>query len=444
MRKNNDLVRGLPGPDTILRKQFPNGATVLIHENPRSGTAAVCGSLPAGYGLDELEKPGVSAFVSAALIAGTRSRTFAQISDFLESRGAVLSFGTDPDAIRFKGNCLCEDLPDLLALLKEILDEPAFPEHYLEVLRHRALSGFDVNEDDSEEGAYWAFKGILWGEDHPYGRLKNGADEDIPNITRDDLVNFHKRFFGPKDLVLSLSGGFRAQEIMDRCGEIFGSWNKAQEDVNAEELFPEGIEDDCSFRLHFDSPGRKEVSLVMGTFGPAGGDPDFLPVWLGNNIFGGDEFADRISRVVREKYGLAYLVCSALDPRKRGGCWSVRAGIDPANLEKAGDLITGEIRRFTAEPVSPQELEDAKSRYITGLPLYFEDNQGTASMIHSLACYHRDPDYWLRIPERFSRITPGSLLETVRKWIDPDKLVIVTIGPGDERNENRYWWPSVS
>ena len=442
MRNNNDLVRGLPGPENILRKRFSNGVTVLIHEDPRSSTAAVCGSLPAGYGLDELEKPGVSAFVSSALMAGTRTRTFEQISDFLESIGAVLSFTTDPEAICFNGNCLCEDLPDLLALLKEILDEPAFPEDYLEVLRLRALSGYDEDEDD---GAFMAFKGILWGYEHPYGRLKDGIDREIRAITRDDLVNFHKRFFGPKDLIISLSGGFRGQEIMNRCEELFGSWEKTQEEVDEDELFPEFFRDDgCAcIRMHMDVPHRKEVSLVMGTCGPAGGDPDLLPFILGNSIFGGYELTDRIGRVVREKHGLAYSVFSALTLWKRGGCWSVIAGVDPADLVKAGELIRAEIRRFTAEPVSPQELEDAKSRYIAGLPLHFHDNSETATMIHALAYFHRDPDHWRRIPERISRITPESLLETVKKWIDPDKLVIVSAGPRDEGNKDRFWWPPV-
>lgn len=441
MSKNNDLVRILPGPDNILRKQFSNGVTVLIHENPWSSTAAVWGSLAAGYGLDEPEKPGVSAFVSSALMAGTRTKTFEQISDYLENIGAVLSFSTDPDAIHFNGNCLCEDLPDLLALLKEILDKPAFPEQYLEVLRLRALSGYD--EDDHEDIAYIEFKEILWRQDHPYGRMKDGTDEDIRNITRDDLVNFHKRFIGPRDLIISLSGGFRGQEIMDRCEELFGSWEKPQEDVNIDELFPEVIGEDCCIRRHLDLPDRKEISLAMGTFGPAGSDPDLLPLWIGNSIFGGFELTDRIGHVIREKHGLAYSVFSALVPRKRGGCWSVIAGVDPANLEKAGELIRDEIRRFTTEPVSPQELEDAKSRYIASMPLDFDDNSGTACMIHNLAYFHQDLDHWHRIPERINKITPESLLETVQKWIDPDKLVIVTVGPRDEGNKNRFWWPPV-
>ena len=436
------MLRTLPGPGNILQKQFPNGVTVLIHENPWSSTAALCGSLPAGYGLDALAKPGVSAFVSSALMAGTRTRTFEQVGDFLDSIGAVLTFSTDPDVIRFNGNCLCEDLPDLLVLLKEILDKSAFPEHCLEVLRCQALGGYD--EDDHEDGAYMSFKGILWGQNHPYGRIKEGMNEDIRNITRDDLVNFHKRFFGPKDLIISLSGGFRGREIMDRCEEIFGSWDKTQEDVDEDGLFAEAIGEDCECIIfHLDLPERKEVSLVMGTFGPAGGDSDLLPLQIGNSIFGGFELTDRIGQVIREKHGLAYSVCSALDPWKKGGCWSVAAGIDPANLEKAGGLILDEIRRFTAEPVSPQELEDARSRYIARLPLSFEDNACMALGIYRLAFYHRDIDYWLRAPERAGRITPASLLETVRKWIDPGKLVIITAGPRDGDKANTFWWPPV-
>lgn len=436
---NNDILNALPGSDNILRKQFPNGVTVLVHENSWSGSTAVCGSLFAGACLDFPEKTGLSSFVSASLTAGTRTKDITQIGEYLENIGADLSFRSDPHSIRFKGNCLSEDLPRLLRLLKEILDEPLFPENYLESLRQQSLAGYVLHDDETEEPAYECFRATLCEEDHPYGKREVPSEECLRSITRDDLLNFHRRFFGPKKMILALSGGFRGQEVMDCCEEIFGSWNKPQEETDEDALFPQidwSWDAECSIRMHCTMKNRQEITLVMGSAGPAVGVPDYLSAKLGNIVLGEFGMMGRLGRLVRVENGLAYTVRSCLHSWKKGGCWTVEAKVDPADLEKAGEMIWDELRHFTAEPVSPQELEDAKAWYLGSLPLEFGTNAGMASALHKLAFYDLDPDHYRRVRDRAASITPETVLETARKWIDPQRLIIITAGPDYEKKAN--------
>ncbi len=436
------MIKLLPGPENILQKQFPNGVTVLIHENPWSRTAAINGSLFGGACLEPEEKIGLASFVTASLTAGIRTGDFGLIDEYLERTGSVLTFRSDPDSIRFNGNCLCEDLPGLLSVLKKALDEPVFPEDYLEILKQQAVlrNGRLVSCPDTAEIAYNWFSTILWGEEHPYGRPKFGDEETTPGITRDDLLDFHRRFFGPKKMILSISGNLRGQEVMARCEEIFGNWTKAQEVMDEKALFPSGErwEDEC-IRFHTDVIAASDISLVIGTFGPAVNDPDFLSAKLGNCILGEFGSMGRVGQVVREEHGLAYTVFSTLDSRKYGGYWSVDAEMDPKNLAEAGDLIIDELRRFTSEPVTTEELEDAKEWYISSLPLDFRTNREKALLIHSLAFYHRGLDYYHRLPEYISTVTPETILETARKWINLKELIISTAGFRDE-SKNQGWW----
>lgn len=427
-----DSIIALPGPDNILRKQFSNGVSVLIHENSWSNSAAICGSVSAGSCLETSDKIGLASFVSASLTAGTRSGKIRNVSEYLEGIGSTLSFTSDPHAITFKANCLNEDLPNLLGLLKQVLNEPAFPEHVFEVLQQHAIGGFVPDDDSPDDITHILFKEFLWGKEHPYGCSKLGDDEIILNITRDDLVNFHHRFFGPKKFILAIAGGFRGKEIMDRCEEIFGSWYKTQEETDEDALFPEVEQDEECTRVHMDDPVKEEISLVIGTFGPTANDPDILSAKLGNNILGEFGNMGRFGNMIRDVHGLAYDISSSLDSWKKGGTWSVSAGIAPANLEKTENMILEELTRFTVEPVSLQELEDTKSWWIGSLPLEFVTNSGKAAMIHSLAFYQRDLDYFIRLPERVNAVTQEMVLATAKKWIDPKRMVIITTGPRGE------------
>ncbi len=435
---STDRNTALPGPHNILRKQFPNGVTVLVHENPRSGTAALCGSLCAGTAAEPPDKTGLAAFVSASLTAGTRSRDGAEISGTLEGIGAVLSFEADPYAVRFRGKCLGEDLPGLLKLLKEALAEPVFPEPYLEYLRRGALAGYCPDTGDIEDVHRLQFRKFLWGEDHPCGRPYVGTDEVIRSITREDLLAHHRRFFGPKNLILALAGSFRGQEVLDRCGELFGSWEKAQEEPDEDLLFPEPERHDCFMRQHVIS-SRTETSILLGTFGPAECDPDILAAGLGNSILGGFGMMGRLGRAVRTERGLAYSVFSSLSSGRKCGTWTAEAQVDPKNLAEAGDLILEELDRFSEEPVSLRELEDARSLWVGSLPLRFRTNAGMAEALHDLAFYRREPDHYLRLPGQLAAVTPETVLEAARKWIGPSHLVILTSGPDTEDPRSGLW-----
>ena len=194
---HTDITKNLPSPENVLMKQFPNGVTVLIRKNAWSSTAAICGSVNADFCLDQAEKFGFPRFVSTCLTAGTRHRDFTQIDEYLENIGGKLTFKSTPHNICFWGKCLSEDLADYLRLLKEILDEPVFPEEYLDILWERMMGGYGMPEENENPWIHKQFEQILWGEDHPYGRREFTGDDSERTITRDDLLDFHSRYFGP-------------------------------------------------------------------------------------------------------------------------------------------------------------------------------------------------------------------------------------------------------
>lgn len=422
-----EMKNSLPGPENILRRAFPNGSTMLVRENPYSATAAFKGAIPCGAYLETSDKLGLTGFMTGCLTAGTANRNFEEIHSLLEESGASLGFNVGSRSIGFSGSCLSEDLPMLLGLLKEILDEPVFPEEHVEIFRQRALTAYELHLHDPESMTDERFDALLYG-DHPYGRPEYGSFEIIRGITRRDLTEYHRRFFGPKGMILSIAGGISAPEVLDSCEKTFGSWAKAQEPVRTESYFPPVDPPSEAVSEHTEIPDKSEISLVMGTLAPKRTDPDYMTAVLGNSILGEFGMMGRLGQTVREENGLAYYVSSSLDSLHYGGCWSVDAGVNPANLEKTADLIRSELVRFTTEKVTEEELDDVRSSYIGGLPLALESNSGVASLMMNMETYHLGLDHLLRLPDRVNAITPEMILETAQKWLDPDKLIRVTAG----------------
>lgn len=416
----------LPGPDDITRAELPNGLVVLSRQNSNSPSVAISGYLLAGGLLDPDEKLGLADFTSAALMRGTARRAFQEIYDTLESAGASLGYDSGAHTTGFGGKALAEDLDLLLELLAETLRQPAFPAEHVERLRAQLLAGLAIRAQDTAEMASLAFDRLVYAG-HPYSRPEDGYPETIQAITRDDLAEYHRLSFGPRGMVIAIVGAVEPQRAVERVAHFLGDWSNPNQ-VQAAPL-PDlpplaGLRQE-TVKL----PGKYQSDIVLGVAGPPRRSPDFLAASLGNNILGQFGMMGRIGDSVREKAGLAYYASSSLGGGIGPGPWRVSAGVDPANVEKAIDLIRQEIARFTSEPVSPEELSDSQANFIGRLPLTLESNHGVAGALLSLERYGLGLDYYRRYAGLVQAVAVDEVLAAAGRYLHPERLGIAVAGP---------------
>ncbi len=137
----------------------------------------------------------------------------------------------------------------------------------------------------------------------------------------------------------------------------------------------------------------------------------------------------RIGDVVREQSGLAYHASTSLNCGIEIGTWEVTAGVNPKNLYRAIKLIEQELNRFISEKVTKEELGDSKANFIGRLPLSMESNAGVASALLNLERYQLGLDYYREYPDKVHAVTPEAILAIARRYLDTEKLVIVSSGP---------------
>ena len=167
----------------------------------------------------------------------------------------------------------------------------------------------------------------------------------------------------------------------------------------------------------------------MGTLGPARKAEDYRAAVLVNSVLGQFGMMGRIGDEVREKQGLAYYAYSGIEGGHGPGPWSVNAGVNPANVEKAVNSILGEIERIIAEPVTAEDLSDNQSYFIGHLPLQLESNEGLAASILQMETHQLGLDNLLQFRNRVMALTQENLLAAARHYLNPQTLVISVAGP---------------
>lgn len=421
-----DLSVSLPGPQDVARAVLSNGVVVLARANFNSPSVVVSGYLPAGSLGDSDDKLGLAMFVANALMRGTEQRDFQQIHAALEDVAASLSFGVTYHVASFTGRALAEDLPTLIDLLADVLRHPTFPTEQIEKLRAQLLTALAIRAQDTAEMAGLTFDQILFNG-HPYARPSDGWPQTIQNISSSDLMDFHRQYYGPRGLVLAIVGAIEPQAAIEQVQRALGDWqNPEQRELPALPPFSPPAR---TIRKKVRLAGKAQSDLVLGTYGPARTDPDYLAASLGNSVLGQFGLAGRIGDSVREKAGLAYYAYSSLNAGLGPGSWEISAGVNPSNVERALHLIRREVENFVAHGVSEEELADSQSNFIGRLPLSLESNAGVASALLTIERFTLGLDYYLRYADMVRAVTPQDVLNVARKYFDPKRLAIAIAGP---------------
>ncbi|NKQ36951.1 MAG: insulinase family protein [Chloroflexi bacterium] len=416
-----------PNTQTIRRQVLANGITVLVYERFASPSLVIDGLVRAGALAESRQTAGLAHFTAVSLMRGTENYTFEQIYEALESVGASLNFSGAYHTTGFSAQGLVEDADLFLELLAEALRQPVFPDAEVEKVRGQLLTGIAMRENDPQQMAGLAFDELIYGE-HPYGRSDLGYMDSLPDLTVDDLRQFHRRYYGPQGMIMTVVGAMKAEEVVEKVTAVLGDWRNPHQEKLPDA--PDAPRPESLKRIHVPMPDKQQSNICLGLPGPRRAAPDYLDASLMNTILGVFGMMGRIGQKVREEKNLAYDAYSVLQGGLGPAPWYAAAGVAPPNVEAAIAAILAEIERIQNELVPAEELADNQAYRIGSLPMSLETNGGLANVISDMELYGLGLDYLLEYPHLIREITPERIRVAAQKYLSAEQLGIAVAGPG--------------
>ena len=135
-------------------------------------------------------KLGVSHFTSQMLSKGTTAKDSFQVAEGLDSLGAHLEISPGYDVVSVSLYALRKNLLPALRLVVELLEDPAFDDGELKLMKEIFLQGLKVNNEKTSVVASKEIRKTIFGKDHPYG--SSVEEEDVRKISQEDLRIFFK------------------------------------------------------------------------------------------------------------------------------------------------------------------------------------------------------------------------------------------------------------
>jgi zinc protease len=297
--------------------------------------------------------------------------------------------------------CLVEDLPLAVELMSDVLRNPSFPEPEIGQLRGQVLTGLRQADNDTGAVADRRFRELVYPEGHPYRMRSHGYHETVARLTAADLALFHAGGYGPAGAFIVVVGDVDFDLMVRQLEATFGDWQGPQPPDVAIGDPPSP----SAQQVDVPVPGKTQSDLVVGVPGIRRNHPDYYALRLANMILGRLGMMGRLGDTVREAQGLAYGVHSELEASLGPGPWSIRAGVNPANVDTALAAISEQLALIRREGVADDELRRAQ-RFSTGsLVLQLETNDGVAGVIQDIEFYNLGLDFIDRYPTIVSELT---------------------------------------
>jgi zinc protease len=331
--------------------------------------------------------------------------------------------------IGFGGRSLSEDFERLVTAGADLLRNPAFAPGEIETVRQQIVSSFRTADQDTRHVAYREMRALCYAPAHPFHRLPEGRAETIRAIPGDALREFHARYFRPDLMTIAVVGDIRPPDALERIERAFGDWQAAG--APPAYGFPDAPQPAQAQRRVTRIAGKTQADVMIGFIGVRRTDPDFYALSLADLVLGRLGLRGRLGANVRDQHGLAYYVGSSLEAGVAAGPWAVFGGVNPRNLAQAIDGMLAEIRRLCAEPISAEELEEARDHLTGSLALRLETNDGVAGALNDIELFDLGYDFLERYRKIMSAITREQILDAVRRAMDPERYILSVAGSVD-------------
>ena len=416
----------LPEP---YEQALANGLGIVLIEDKRLPLISFRLAFRSGDANDPADLPGLTDMMSHLLSEGTDTRTSRQIAEEIERLGATLSVGSTSDFTTIAASSLSIYVDEILELIADVTLRSNFPKNEVDLARDNTKQLLIQQRAQPSFLASERMAKVLFGE-HPYANISPTADM-LDRLTRDDLLSFRRSTFVPNNAVLIVVGDFESASLIASVEDLFAQWPRGSVAQPSSPALPKAT---ARTMYLIDRPGSAQSNIVIGNESIIRTSPDYFPMLLMHTILGANA-SSRLFMNLREHKGYTYGAYSNLDARRKAGTFRATAEVRTAVTGASLHEFFYELDRIRDEPVSEEEISNAKS-YLSGVfPIRIETQDGLTDQLVNIKMLDLPGDYLSNYRDQVNAVTIEQIQRMAQKYVTPNQAAVVIVGDAAEITE---------
>lgn len=404
----------------VKKTRLDNGVRVITRGIPHIRSVSMGVWVDVGARDESAEESGLSHFIEHMIFKGTTRRSAYQIAKEFDVIGGHTNAFTSMETTCYHAKVMDDHLPTMTDILSDILLNSVFDDREVEKERPVIFQEIGMVEDAPDEYIHILSENAYWGE-HPLGRSVLGARENVIRFDAEAIKSFFRRAYQPEGIVIAAAGNLEHQRFLDLVAPTFST-------VPAQRSLPERTpaRGNAQVGVHYRDLEQVHVCLEAG--GVSVTDPRRYSFSLLNTILGGN-MSSRLFQEVRENRGLAYSIYSYMSSYVDSGMFGIYTAVTQHQVEETVEVMLSELARIQTEPVSTEELRDAKEYTRGSLWLSVENVDSQMVRLAQNEIHFSKFITMDEVMARVEAVTPEDILQLAQTLFVPDSLALTFLGP---------------
>lgn len=401
--------------------KLSDGATMLYTPNNVNDIIAI--SIYAKGGQLAEQKAGTANLTATAMMRGTKNYTSLELSQVLEDNGIKIQPSASADAFVINVLTTKDEYDKTLELLNEVVNNATFEDYEIDKVKTEKLNTIKRNKDVPLQRAIEEYRDLIY-QNSPYSISSKILEKNIPNITKEDIINYYNSIFAPKNLVISINGNIDKDKTIQDLNNIFKPKENAKNFDFAQ--YNSKIPTVTTPRQTIQKVPTTETAWILLGWQTNGvlNEKDYATLQVIDSLLGSG-MSSRLFKDLREQEGLAYQLGSGYSPNVLRGSFLLYIGTNPQTLDKAKSGLFAEITRLKTEYVGDKELQDAKEKLLGNYVIGLETNLDKASNIGWYEASTRGYEFKDKYEKLINSVTDSDIIEIANKYFTDDYILSI-------------------
>ncbi|HBQ21931.1 MAG: hypothetical protein A2Z91_01060 [Deltaproteobacteria bacterium GWA2_38_16] len=406
----------------VTVKTLETGQKLIVSEDKSLPVCYLYMVLKNGAIWDPKELEGLTSITSEMLMRGTTTRTREQIRDELDILGAEIDIEAGQEGITIVGQTLTRNLDPFLAIFSDVILHPSFDSKELAKLKREVISQLkQMRENDQALVGRFFIRSLFKG--HPYGMSSDGKESTVQKITENKVKDFYRKLFVGNNALFAASGDLNEFEISKKITQAFKDLPKGK---SVSFQYPPSPIVKGKEIILIDKPARTQTQIMIGHVGIQVLDPDYFPLLIANNAFGGG-FTARLMQEVRVKRGWSYGSYSWFRARKTPGEFAMMAFPGTKDTVETLKLMLSLYEDYAAKGITQEEFNLSKNNLINEFPFKIDTARKKVSQLILMELMGLPSDYLDTYRKRLEKVTLEEVNQAIQKHADSKNLFIAIL-----------------
>lgn len=411
-----------PAPKGVVMKTLATGQKIIIAEDKSLPVTYLYAVLKSGSVWDPPELEGITSLMGEMLMRGTQTRTREQMRDELDQLGAEIDIDVGHENISIVGQTLTRNLDPFLAIFSDVILHPKFDLKEIEKLKRETIADLkQIRENDQALVGRFFARSLF--KTHPYAMNPDGKESTIPRITDKKVQEVYKKQMVSENIFFAASGDLDTQSLSQKMGQYFQSLPKGSFSSFS---YPKPPKVEGRHIVLIDKPARTQTQIIIGHMGIDVLNPDFFPLIIANNAFGGG-FTARLMHEVRVKRGWSYGAYSWFRPKKQPGEFGMMAYPATKDTMDTLKLMLSLYEDYAKSGLTQEEFDRSKSNLINEFAFKIDTARRKVGQLLMIELMGLPKDYLETYRDKLKSVTLEQVNQAIQKYSDPKNLIITVL-----------------